>query len=133
MKGSCLCGEVAYEIGDRITGINYCHCTQCRKASGSAFGTSAGVPRQNFTLSRGHQYLSAYQSTPDKKRFFCRNCGSPIYSDRQGSDTVYIRLGTLDDEPGRAVDVHIHVASKASWYEIRDDIPQLEHEEGLWF
>lgn len=133
MKGSCLCGKVAYEIRGRIVGINYCHCTQCRKASGTAFGTSAAVPRESFVLLKGHAHVAAYESTPGKKRYFCRNCGSPLYSERQGATTVYVRLGTLDDDPGARPDVHIHVASKAPWYEIKDEIPQLKEEEGLWF
>jgi len=133
MKGSCLCGKVVYEIGSRIIGINYCHCSQCRKASGTAFGTSAAVPRESFVIVNGQADLTAYQSSSRKYRYFCRNCGSPLYSQRQDDTTVYVRLGTLDDDPAARPDVHIHVAAKAPWYEINDDIPQLEEEEGLWF
>lgn len=133
MKGSCLCGKVAYAIRGRIIGINYCHCSQCQKASGTAFGTSAAVARESFVMLKGHAQLGAFESSPGKNRYFCINCGSPIYSERQGATTLYVRLGTLDDDPVARPDVHIHVASKASWYEIKDEIPQLEEEEGLWF
>ena len=50
MKGSCLCGNIVYEISGPIIGINYCHCMQCRKAGGSAFGTSAAVQREGFAI-----------------------------------------------------------------------------------
>ena len=133
MNGRCLCGRVVYRINGAITGINFCHCRQCRKASGSAFGTSAAVTREDLEIVRGREHLSRYESTPGKQRVFCGNCGSPLYSVREGGDTAYVRLGTLDDDPGRAPDVHIHVASRAAWYQIHDDLPQLAEEEGLWF
>ncbi len=133
LTGSCLCGKVAYAIAGPITGINFCHCRQCRKASGTAFATNAGVARENFSVLRGQSHLTGYESSPGKRRVFCASCGSPLYSERHGGKTVYVRLGTLDDELRAIPDVHIHVASKAPWYEINDDIPQLEEEEGIWF
>lgn len=134
MKGSCLCGEIRYELSGGILGINYCHCGQCRKASGSAFATTLAVATDKFVILQGANCLKAFESSPGKKRYFCANCGSPIYSQFEASrDTVYVRLGTLDEDPGIRPEVHIHVASKAPWYEINDDIPQLEEEEGLWF
>ena len=133
MKGSCLCGNVAYVLLGDILGINYCHCVQCRKASGTAFATSAAVRQKNFQVVKGHEHLTGYESSPGKKRYFCGCCGSPIYSRREGASTIYIRVGTLDDEPIARPDVHIHVASKVPWYEIKDDLPQLDAEEGLWF
>lgn len=134
MKGSCLCGEVRYEITGDIVGINYCHCVQCRKASGTAFATNAAVATVDFSMTHGRQRLAYIESSPGKKRYFCSGCGSPIYSqydDRM--ETVYVRIGTIDDDAGLRPDVHIYVASKAPWYEIRDDLPQLQAEEGLTF
>lgn len=134
MRGSCLCGEIRYEIRGPLLGINYCHCSQCRKASGTAFGANAGVATEHFALTGGRECLASHESSPGKKRYFCRRCGSPVYSQHAAySDRVYVRIGTLDDEPDRAADVHIHVASKASWYDITDQLPQIQREEGLDF
>ena len=133
MKGTCLCGSVVYVLHGEIFGINYCHCAQCRKASGTAFATSAAVKWEEFEVVQGQEYLAVYESSPGKGRYFCGRCGSPIYSRRKDASTIYIRLGTLDGNPKARPDVHIHVASKAPWYEIRDDLPQLDEEEGLWF
>ncbi len=134
MKGSCLCGEIRYEIDGDIIGVNYCHCVQCRKASGSAFATNAAVATADFHISHGLGRLSAIESSPGKKRYFCSGCGSPIYSQFDNAmDTVYVCIGTIDDDSELRPDVHIYVASKAPWYEIRDDLPQLQEEEGLSF
>ena len=80
MRGSCLCGEIRYEIRGPLLGINYCHCRQCRKASGSAFAANAGVATKHFELTSGLDSLASYESSPGKKRYFCAKCGSPIYS-----------------------------------------------------
>ncbi len=133
MKGSCLCGAVRYELRGGLTGINYCHCAKCRKASGTAFATSAGVAREDFVLVAGADGLAAFESSPGKRRHFCAACGSPIYSERDGAAVVYVRLGTLDDDPPLRPQVHIHVAEKAAWFDIADELPQLAAEEGLWF
>ena len=134
MRGSCLCGNVRYEACGEALGINYCHCRQCRKASGTAFATNAGVARSRFEILEGEDSLAAYATSPGKARRFCRRCGSPIFSESERSpEVVYVRIGTLDDDEGLAPDVHIHVGSKAAWYEIRDELPQLREEEGLWF
>ena len=134
MRGSCLCGSIRYEITGAIAGINYCHCVQCRKASGTAFATNAAVESVDFDLTQGRERLAHFESSPGKKRHFCSGCGSPIYSqydDRM--EVVYVRIGTIDDDSELSPDVHIYVASKAPWYEIRDDLPQLQAEEGLAF
>ncbi len=134
MRGSCLCGAVRYEFQRPIHGINYCHCRQCRKANGTAFATNAAVDRDTFKIISGESGLKGYQSSPGKMRYFCGNCGSPIYShSTQSPDRVYVRIGTLDSDAGLCPDIHIHVASKAPWYQIHDDLPQRQAEEDLWF
>ena len=134
MKGSCLCGAVRYVIEGDIVGINYCHCVQCRKASGTAFATNAAVAMSDFRIESGRDRLAAFESSPGKKRHFCSRCGSPIYSQYDdGREVVYVRIGTIDDDAELRPDIHIHVRSKAPWYEIRDDLPQAREEEGLSF
>jgi hypothetical protein len=134
MKGSCLCGQVQYRIDGIIRGIIYCHCGQCRKASGSAFATNAAVPAYAFKIVTGSHTIKSFESSPGKKRWFCGHCGSPIYSQSvETFATVYVRIGTLDDDPKRKPDIHIHTASKAPWYEITDNLPKQKAEEDLPF
>jgi hypothetical protein len=134
MNGSCLCGGVRYRFDGDIAGINCCHCVQCRKASGTAFATNGAVASDSLVVSAGRELLKSFESSPGKKRWFCGNCGSPIYSRYDSRPQVlYVRIGTLDDDPGRRPDVHIHTGSKAPWYDILDDVPQRVGEEDLWF
>ena len=124
-SGSCLCGAVRYEIRGELGPIVMCHCGQCRKAQGSAFATNAAVRAADFAIVAGEDALVGFESSPGKKRHFCRHCGSPIISTRDAiPGVVRVRIGTLDSDVGAAPSAHIYVASKAAWVEIRDGLPQ---------
>lgn len=126
LQGGCLCGAVRYEIAAGGLGaIVLCHCSQCRKAQGSAFAANAPVRTADFRLLAGTDALRAYASSPSKWRSFCGRCGSPIHSRRDGApEWVRLRIGTLDTPITARPAAHIHVASKAAWWPIQDALPQ---------
>ena len=127
MTGTCLCRGVAYEVKGELGPIALCHCGMCRKQSGTAFATNASVERRAFRLVRGTDLVQRYQSSPGKWRCFCRVCGSPVFAEAADMpDLVRLRLGLFDDDPGARPAYHWAVNFKAPWYEIRDDLPQLE-------
>ncbi len=129
MTGGCLCGANRYRIGGKLGALVYCHCSQCRRISGSAFSAIAGVRTRYFTWSRGGDVLGEFESSPGKFRVFCPNCGCPLYSRRPAQpDVLTLRLGTLDDDPGRRLAAHIWVGSMASWHTIDDDRPRFEED-----
>ena len=127
-EGSCLCGFVTYSFTGEIAGYNYCHCSGCRKASGTTYSTNAGVDITTFMLEDSKKYVKEYQSSPGTIRSFCSNCGSPLFSkvDRT-PNMIRVRLGTLDTEMDMKAKAHIFVSEKASWHDITDDIQQFEN------
>ncbi len=126
-KGSCLCGQVRFEIDGPINDIVYCHCSLCRKAQGSAFATNANVAVKDFTFVQGKDVLHSYESNPGHTKHFCSNCGSPIMSlNTARPDTVRIRLGTIESAISERPGCHIFSASKANWEQIADDLPQYD-------
>lgn len=124
--GSCLCGNVRYAISGDIGDYGYCHCTSCRKASGSTHAADAPVLAVDFKLLTGSELIREYESSPGKFRAFCSNCGSPLYaylaSNRRLID---IRLGTLDTPLQHHPRAHTWVSDKASWEPIVDELPQF--------
>lgn len=123
--GSCLCGGVRYEYLGEIDEISMCHCSQCRKAQGSAFVAVAPISSAQFKLTSGEDLLKEYRAVPNKARVFCSRCGSPIYSARDDlPDTKRLRLGTVETPLRCANRYHIYAASKASWHDIADAFPQ---------
>ena len=126
-QGYCLCKKITYAIDGELSEFSYCHCKSCQKASGSAYGANAGINQARFTLSDPDSLLREYESSRDKVRTFCSNCGSPIYAYlRSSSDLIGIRLGTLDSSFAKTAKAHIFVSEKAAWEVISGDAPQFE-------
>lgn len=124
-QGSCLCGAVRYEISGPIRNIVLCHCSQCRKAQGSAYAANGIVAAADFRLLRGQGELTAFESSPGKTKHFCRVCGSPIMSvNKAKPGDVRVRIGTIESEIAERPMAHIFVTSRASWDTIGDDLPQ---------
>lgn len=125
-KGSCLCGGIAYEIKGEIGDFGYCHCTSCKKASGSAHAANAPVDRADFCLSSGVELVREFSSSPDKVRVFCGRCGSPLYAYRASSPEVLrIRLGTLDSQFTKQPRAHTWVSDQAPWEPIPKGLPEF--------
>lgn len=124
--GGCLCGGVRYEYDGDIEEISICHCSQCRKAQGSAFAPVSPVDSARFRLVSGGELLKEFRSSPGKARVFCGNCGSPIYSALDDRPEIKrLRLGTVET-PFTCGDVfHIFHASKASWLDCNDTFPRF--------
>jgi hypothetical protein len=125
-RGSCLCGNIRYEITGELGDFGYCHCRSCRKASGSAHGANAPVDRADFRLLTGADSLREYESSPGKFRAFCGNCGSPIYAYiSTTADLLRLRLGSLDTPFSKQPKAHTWVSDKAPWEPLVDGLPQF--------
>lgn len=123
--GSCLCGGVQYRVEGELAAIQLCHCSQCRKAQGSAFASNIPVAKSAFSLIAGADLLKAYEATPGKQRVFCGRCGSPVYSARDTKpDVLRLRAGLINEPLPAGAAFHFHTASKAGWFPIDDDLPQ---------
>jgi hypothetical protein len=127
IRGSCLCGGMKYEIDGDLSGPLNCHCSMCRKATGAAFRSRAGVPTSSFRWVVGESLLSRFESSEFETRTFCSICGSTLVTiSSVNPDMIGLSLGTLDDDPGIRPTMHVFVGSKAPWHEISDDLPQYE-------
>ena len=101
----------------------HCHCSRCRKAHGAAFGTYLDVPAAALTLD-GQEAIAWAGDPGEGVRRFCRQCGSVVpYGHRY---VMFLPAGNFDDDPGSRPARHIFARSHASWYEIRDRLPQFE-------
>ena len=103
VTGQCLCGAIKYEIDNPPAMTGVCHCKNCQRQAGSAFSTLAGVPKAEFHLS-GEPKLYQDGDTASGntvERYFCGNCGSPIYSALPSQpDQIFLKTGTMDDTSG---------------------------------
>ena len=131
VRGSCLCGGVRFEIDSLSGPFELCHCSRCRKVSGSAYMAAVGVRRKNFRFLCGQDLICVYEaplveSPPAYRVCFCRKCGSCVPDPHDTSESVEVAAGMLDDDPLLRPDKHIFVEFKAAWDEIHDTLPQLD-------
>ena len=125
--GSCLCGSVKIQISGGISSIVHCHCSLCRKSSGTAFATNGFVKRADFRIVSGESDISIYEFKPGKYRHFCRNCGSPVYSSSSvDTGRVRVRMGALDSDIVERPISHNFVTSKANWEDLDAKLPRYE-------
>jgi hypothetical protein len=121
MDGGCLCEAIRYHVdGDPLmTGV--CHCTHCQKQSGAAFSLFVMVPKQNFRLERGTpaRFETLGESGNPVQRHFCRDCGSPLYSEAAiAPDFYFLKAGTLDERAWLKPTLHLFCDSAQPWVAI---------------
>lgn len=125
-KGQCHCGTVRFEFDGEPSEAGYCHCSLCRKLSGSAFATYIEVAARDFRIHAGANRLATYSLTERLSKTFCEVCGTTLFTEHASyPGFVYLSLGVLDDDDGIVPTYHQFVASKARWFDIHDDLPQF--------
>lgn len=125
IHGACLCGAVGYEADGPFPGFQYCHCSRCRRFTGSAHASNIFCPPGQFRWTRGEENVGRY-ALPDARHFataFCKTCGSSLPWANQTGTMVIIPAGTLADEPPLTPTQSIMWASRASWYVPVTEIP----------
>jgi hypothetical protein len=128
MKGSCLCGATTYEIDEEhIYVLTNCHCSQCRKASGSSHMAALQIPGENFRWTSGQELVSTYPNS--KGRSFCSICGSKTPQSQDWTKHVTFHAGSLDGDVGHVLQYNIFTGSKASWHTVDDNIPTFSERE----
>jgi hypothetical protein len=126
VRGSCLCGGVAFETTGKPLRVLHCHCSRCRKARGTAHATNLVAPLDGLRFVRGADLVTTF-ALPGAKHFahaFCRICGSSVPRLDEGRAIAIVPMGAFDDDPGGRPERHIFVDSRAPWDEISDDLPQ---------
>ncbi len=125
LAGRCLCGAVHYAVADEFVYAANCHCSNCRRATGSAFKPFAGIERDKLSITKGEDNRLIF-GDEDGNDTRCKMCGSYLYSVVREGTFVHVAMGTLIDVPTLRPTKHIFVGSKAPWFTITDNLPQYE-------
>jgi hypothetical protein len=129
--GSCLCGAVRFETDGELRDVLLCHCLQCRRWSGHAFAATA-VRRDELTI-HGKDALRWFDGPSDAhaRRGFCGECGSSLFWEAPGRETISIAAGALD-APTRLRSLgHVYTSEAGDYYELPDDgLPRYERSAG---
>lgn len=116
--GGCQCGAIRYELRAQPAGVWACHCSVCRKQSGSAFGISMAHKVEDLVFTKGEPAMWTRRAEAGHltDSFYCRDCGSRLVHRRQehGGNQV-LKPGTLDDTSWFAPDRHILTETALDW------------------
>lgn len=120
-EGSCLCGQVRYEITGPFESFFLCHCQRCRKGTGSAHAANLFSGRATLNWIRGEDQIRMFQVPEARhKRSFCMECGSPVPTVH--GQRIQVPAGSLDSEIVIKPNAHIFMEDKAGW----DDLEGVE-------
>jgi len=125
LTGSCLCGSVAYEISGTSKFFFHCHCSRCRKSSGTGHASNIIMQPDSVRWISGEDLLNQFK-VPDAERYrsvFCSNCGSPMPRVAADNSMAVIPAGTLDKDPGMGPQARIMNGSRAEWSCDSNELP----------
>lgn len=123
LTGSCLCGGVRFELTAPFRRANHCHCSLCRKHSGTFGLTQGRVAREGFRLVAGEELIRVYRPAAGSSvKAFCSVCGSSLFGGTwPDGPEVSVRLGALDGDPGIRPQYHSWTESRAVWDKLPED------------
>ncbi len=124
LQGRCLCGSVEFSCPDDFKYAVYCHCSECRRFSGSLFSVQGGITKEQLNIRKGAERIERYIKTDSSTMCFCRSCGSSLFVEKPKRGMVHVRYGALNTMPALQPQAHVYVRSKVAWYKITDELPQ---------
>jgi len=129
VTGGCLCGAVRYQSRGEVGTAGFCHCTDCRRISGSAFGVSVRLAASGFQITSGQP--KAFTKFSDSgqlvTRYFCPDCGAPLYTaSPRHPDIYFIKAGSLDDPSLVKPDREAWTRSRVPWSAIPSGLATFE-------
>jgi hypothetical protein len=126
LHGSCYCGSVRFSVEDAFIYAFYCHCSRCRRRTGSAFAAIGGIESHKLQITSGQADTLKVGENAGGYFCLCKQCFSPLFSMFAAQQRVHLQLGTLESAPSLRPAHHIFVGSKAPWHEISDALPRFE-------
>ena len=126
--GGCLCGAIRYAVRAALGPLRVCHCTHCQKNTGTGASVNAVISASDFSVTQGtpKRFTTRADSGRTLLRYFCGDCGSPLYAHREENpERLVLKAGTLDDSSGLKITAHIWTKSARSWSHVDPDCEQL--------
>ncbi len=121
LTGACNCGGVRFEVNATPINASWCHCTRCQRRTGSSASPQARLAPGSFRIVQGEELLAAFQPPDGFAKVFCSACGSSLWSRSPDGESVSVRFGVFDSDPGIRPSCRQFVAYAAPWDPLPDD------------
>jgi hypothetical protein len=127
LSGSCLCGEVRFEIEGEFESFYLCHCEHCRKGTGSAHAANLFSSTAALMWVSGEDKVSRFTLPATRhSRAFCRTCGAALPMMQMNGELLVVPAGSLNSEVSIRPNAHIFASSKAGWDEALEEVPRFD-------
>ena len=120
MQGKCLCGGVRFALSGELPNLYQCHCSLCRKVTGSSANAAFRIDLAQLTWIEGEALVQKYESDTGFKSHFCSRCGSPLPNLTANDSAWWVPVGLLEAAEGMQVGAHVFVGSRAPWDVVAD-------------
>ncbi len=116
VSGSCLCGAVGFRVTGPFEHFFLCHCSRCRKGSGSAHAATLFSGAATLEWLRGQEGVTQFRISGTRHaRSFCAQCGSALPTVLEGGEGLSVPAGCLDEPVGLRPEAHICCDDRADW------------------
>lgn len=115
LYGQCSCGAVEFKFSTDALRAYQCHCSICRKASGSSYSTTLMAPESNFVWLGGMDSISSYAKENGYKVNFCSQCGNPVPNKFRDFALFSVPVGSLKGDPDITIVAKLYLGSRAKW------------------
>ncbi len=125
VTGRCLCGAIRYRLEGEPIVFQYCHCSRCRKVSGSAHSANIMIRPEQLSWLQGEEFLQSYipENTRHFATSFCKQCGASMPWLAKTGQAMVVPAGSLDEDPGYKPVQNIFWDSKSDWYQPVSELP----------
>ena len=121
--GGCMCGAVRYRVSGETVLVEFCHCEDCRRATGAPVMAWAAFRHRAFDWIKGEP--TKFNSSPSVTRTFSGCCGTSLtISDERYADDIYVAPATFDESHTLAPEIHIWRSERLPWLETADRLPR---------
>jgi len=126
LSGSCLCGEVRFEVSGPLPMLYQCHCSLCRKQGGSVSNTGLIVAAEKFRWLGGESGVATWRRPTGFRSHFCRRCGAPVPNPLRDTGHVWVPAGLIDGDTGLKVGAQLWLSSRMDVDRPRSDGLQFD-------
>ena len=126
MQGKCLCGGVSFSLSGELPNLYQCHCSLCRKVTGSSSNAAFRIDRVQLSWNGGEDLIQEYQSDTGFKSHFCSRCGSPLPNLTAQDSAWWVPVGLVEGDQQLQVGAHVFVGSRAGWDVVADSGQQFD-------
>lgn len=121
LRGSCLCGDVTFEVDGPFPKLYQCHCSLCRKQGGSVSNTGLIVAADKFRWLAGEASIGQWQRKTGFRSWFCSGCGSTVPNPLRDTGYTWVPAGALDDDGALEIGAQLFLESRTDWDRPRTD------------